>query len=71
MISAGFTGLADRLLAHKIGYLAPDSFNLLISIQLLLMVVVGVSALYMELSTEQYSLVFCHKPWLCYETTFQ
>ncbi|MFL2504685.1 MAG: branched-chain amino acid ABC transporter permease [Candidatus Azotimanducaceae bacterium] len=40
-ISAGFTGLAGGLLAHKIGYLAPDSFNLLISIQLLLMVVVG------------------------------
>ena len=40
-ISAGFTGLAGSLLAHKIGYLAPDSFTLLISIQLLLMVVVG------------------------------
>ena len=40
-ISAGFTGLAGGLLAHKIGYLAPDGFNLLMSIQLLLMVVVG------------------------------
>ena len=40
-ISAGFTGLAGALLAHKIGYLAPDSFTLLTSIQLLLMVVVG------------------------------
>lgn len=40
-LSAGFTGLAGGLLAHKIGYLAPDSFTLLISIQLLLMVVVG------------------------------
>lgn len=40
-ISAGFTGLAGGLLAHKIGYLAPDSFTLLTSIQLLLMVVVG------------------------------
>ena len=40
-ISAGFTGLAGGLLAHKIGYLAPDSFNILISIQLLLMIVVG------------------------------
>ena len=40
-ISAGFTGLAGALMAHKIGYLAPDSFNLLMSIQLLLMVVVG------------------------------
>lgn len=40
-LSAGFTGLAGSLLAHKIGYLAPDSFTLLTSIQLLLMVVVG------------------------------
>ena len=40
-LSAGFTGLAGGLLAHKIGYLAPDSFTLLTSIQLLLMVVVG------------------------------
>jgi branched-chain amino acid transport system permease protein len=40
-ISAGFTGLAGGLFAHKIGYLAPDAFGLLTSIQLLLMVVVG------------------------------
>lgn len=40
-ISAGFTGLAGGLFAHKIGYLAPDAFTLLVSIQLLLMVVVG------------------------------
>lgn len=40
-ISAGFTGIAGALFAHKIGYLAPDSFTLLTSIQLLLMVVVG------------------------------
>jgi len=40
-ISAGFTGLAGGLLAHKLGYLAPDAFTILISIQLLLMVVVG------------------------------
>ena len=40
-LSSGLTGLAGGLLAHKIGYLAPDSFNLLMSIQLLLMVVVG------------------------------
>ena len=40
-VSAGFTGLAGGLLAHKIGYLAPDAFTILISIQLLLMVVVG------------------------------
>jgi branched-chain amino acid transport system permease protein len=40
-LSAGFTGLAGALFAHKIGYLAPDAFTLLLSIQLLLMVVVG------------------------------
>jgi branched-chain amino acid transport system permease protein len=40
-ISAGLTGLAGTLFAHKIGYLAPDAFNILLSIQLLLMVVVG------------------------------
>ena len=40
-ISAGFTGLAGALFAHKLGYLAPDAFTLLTSIQLLLMVVVG------------------------------
>ncbi|MCZ6890036.1 MAG: branched-chain amino acid ABC transporter permease [Gammaproteobacteria bacterium] len=40
-LSAGFTGLAGALLAHKIGYLAPDAFGLSLSIQLLVMVVVG------------------------------
>ncbi len=40
-ISAGFTGLAGGLFAHRIGFLAPDAFTLLTSIQLLLMVVVG------------------------------
>ena len=40
-ISAGFTGLAGSLFAHKIGYLAPDAFTVQTSIQLLLMVVVG------------------------------
>ncbi len=40
-ISAGFTGLAGGLFAHKLGYLAPDAFTLLTSIQLLLMVIVG------------------------------
>ena len=39
--SAAFTGLAGGLFAHRIGYLAPDAFTLLTSIQLLLMVVVG------------------------------
>lgn len=40
-VSAGFTGLAGALFAHKLGYLAPDAFTMLTSIQLLLMVVVG------------------------------
>ncbi|WP_374303592.1 branched-chain amino acid ABC transporter permease [Ferrovibrio sp.] len=40
-VSAGFTGFGGTLFAHKIGYLAPDAFNILLSIQLLLMVVVG------------------------------
>jgi branched-chain amino acid transport system permease protein len=40
-LSAGLTGLAGALFAHRIGYLAPDAFTLLLSIQLLLMVVVG------------------------------
>ena len=40
-LSAGFTGLAGGLLAHRTGYLAPEAFTLIISIQLLLLVVVG------------------------------
>ena len=39
--SAAFTGFAGALFAHRIGYLAPDGFTLILSIQLLLMVVVG------------------------------
>ena len=33
-LSAAFTGLAGGLFSHRIGYLAPDSFTLLTSIQL-------------------------------------
>ncbi|MDP6377076.1 MAG: branched-chain amino acid ABC transporter permease [Pseudomonadales bacterium] len=40
-LSAAFTGLAGGLYSHKIGYLAPDGFTIITSIQLLLMVVVG------------------------------
>ena len=40
-LSAAYTGLAGALYAHQLGYLAPDAFTLLLSIQLLLMVVVG------------------------------
>ena len=40
-VSAGFTGLAGGLMAHKLAYLTPEAFTILLSIQLLLMVVVG------------------------------
>ena len=39
--SAGLMGVAGALFAHKIGFLAPDIFTVLLSIQLVLMVVVG------------------------------
>lgn len=39
--SAGLMGLAGALFAHKVGFLAPDIFTVLLSIQFLLMVVVG------------------------------
>src|SRR5713101_5064715 len=39
--SAGLMGAAGALVAHKIGFLAPDIFCVLLSIQFLLMVVVG------------------------------
>jgi branched-chain amino acid transport system permease protein len=40
-LSAFITGLAGALLGHKLKYISPDAFNILLSIQLLLMVVVG------------------------------
>ncbi|MCW8836591.1 MAG: branched-chain amino acid ABC transporter permease [Rhodospirillales bacterium] len=40
-LSAGITGIAGALFGHKLSYLAPDAFNIIISVQLLLMVVVG------------------------------
>ncbi|MBM4438889.1 MAG: branched-chain amino acid ABC transporter permease [Candidatus Rokubacteria bacterium] len=39
--SAGLMGIAGALFAHKISFLAPDIFSVLLSIQFLLMVVVG------------------------------
>jgi ABC-type branched-subunit amino acid transport system ATPase component/ABC-type branched-subunit amino acid transport system permease subunit len=39
--SAGLMGAAGALFAHKIGFMAPDIFSVLLSIQFLLMVVVG------------------------------
>jgi branched-chain amino acid transport system permease protein len=40
-LSAGITGLAGSLLAHKLSYLTPDGFGLLLSLDLVLMVVIG------------------------------
>ncbi len=40
-ISGGITGLAGALFAHKMMYMTPDVFNFLLSIQLLMMVVIG------------------------------
>ena len=40
-ISAAITGLAGALLAHHLTYLAPDVFNVLESLKLMLMIVVG------------------------------
>jgi branched-chain amino acid transport system permease protein len=39
--SAAMMGVAGALFAHNVGYLAPDIFTVLLSIQFLLMVVVG------------------------------
>jgi branched-chain amino acid transport system permease protein len=39
--SAALMGMAGALFAHKVGFLAPDIFSVLLSIQFLLMVVVG------------------------------
>ncbi len=41
VISAGIAGLAGALYGPLVGYLTPESFNLLLSIKFLLMVVVG------------------------------
>jgi branched-chain amino acid transport system permease protein len=40
-LSACITGLAGALLAHRMRFISPDAFNYLMSVQLLLMVVVG------------------------------
>src|SRR5438067_8024942 len=39
--SAALIGVAGALFAHKVGFLAPDIFSVLLSIQFLLLVVVG------------------------------
>lgn len=40
-ISAGVCGLAGAMLAHHLKYLTPDGFTLLLSLELVLMVVIG------------------------------
>ncbi|MBW2262343.1 MAG: branched-chain amino acid ABC transporter permease [Deltaproteobacteria bacterium] len=40
-VSAFFTGVAGGLMAHLLGFINPDIFNLMLSIQFLAMVVVG------------------------------
>jgi branched-chain amino acid transport system permease protein len=40
-LSAAITGMAGGLFAHRIGWLEPGSFNVILSLQLLMMVVVG------------------------------
>ena len=41
LLSAMITGLAGGLFAHFIQFLSPETFGILLSIQLLLMIVVG------------------------------
>ncbi|WP_169569897.1 branched-chain amino acid ABC transporter permease [Sneathiella limimaris] len=40
-LSAGITGLAGALFAHKLGFLSPESFTVFQSLELLVLVVVG------------------------------
>ena len=40
-VSAGLTGLAGALMGHHTGYISPEAFHLTLSIQLLLLIVVG------------------------------
>lgn len=40
-LSAFFTGIAGALMAHKLTYISPDQFTLALSIELLLMILIG------------------------------
>lgn len=40
-LSAGFTGLAGALYAHQIKFISPEQFTLVVSIEFLMMIVVG------------------------------
>ena len=41
VISAAVTGLAGALLAHQVGFLTPEGFDLILSLELVLMVTIG------------------------------
>ncbi len=41
IISAAFTGIAGALYAHKVSFINPESFTILLSIELLAMVIIG------------------------------
>ena len=41
VISAAVTGLGGALLAHKVGFLTPEGFGLILSLELVLMVTIG------------------------------
>ena len=55
-ISGAFTGLAGALLAHYIGYLAPDIFNIFLSLTFFCLSLLVEWEVYMEQCLEQYSL---------------
>jgi len=40
-VSAFYAGIGGSLMAHLIGFISPESFNLLVSIQFLSMIVIG------------------------------
>jgi branched-chain amino acid transport system permease protein len=40
-ISAAFTGVAGGLYAHRLGYISPESYTILLSVEFLLLIVVG------------------------------
>ena len=40
-VSAAATGLAGAVYAHKLGYISPEQFNILLSVEFLMMVIIG------------------------------
>src|SRR6185437_1994430 len=71
-ISAGMTGLAGALLAHYVRFLAPDSFDILLSVQFVTIVFVGglgslhgaiFGALFVRLLPQAIAIVRDDLPW--------